>query len=82
MLSMMEGMTNKKVNTDDRDRLIRGASEVDLVHSGLEDTMIGAYLPIRDAWRKNKKIEDLRTAAFYVAIEKVATAYMELGIFP
>ncbi len=82
MLSRMEGMTNKKVNTDDRDRLIRGASEVDLVHSGLEDTMIGAYLPIRDAWRKNKKIEDLRTAAFYVAIEKVATAYLELGIFP
>ncbi|OWY25961.1 Glu/Leu/Phe/Val dehydrogenase [Sphingobacteriales bacterium UPWRP_1] len=82
MLRVMEGLTNKKVKEEDRDRVVKGAEEVDLVHSGLEDTMIAAYMPIRDNWKKNKKIEDLRTAAFYVAIDKVATAYMELGIFP
>ncbi|HRK26600.1 MAG TPA: Glu/Leu/Phe/Val dehydrogenase [Chitinophagales bacterium] len=82
MLGVIEGLTDKKVSDAERVRLTKGAGEADLVYSGLEDTMIGAYLPIRDAWKKNKKMGDLRTAAFYVAIEKVANAYMELGIFP
>lgn len=82
MLGVIEGLTDKKVSDAERARLTKGAGEADLVYSGLEDTMISAYLPIRDAWKKNKKMGDLRTAAFYVAIEKVANAYMELGIFP
>ena len=48
----------------------------------LEETMIGAYNQIRDIWKKNKKIEDLRTAAFVSSVEKIAVSYELLGIFP
>ena len=58
------------------------ADEIDLVNSGLEETMTGAYNQIREILKSDPKIPDLRTAAFLNAINKIATAYMELGIFP
>lgn len=60
--------------------LTAGADEQDLVDSGLEETMITAYAEIREIGLKHKC--DLRTAAFICAIEKVAVAYQEMGIFP
>jgi len=47
----------------------------------LEDTMIGSYHEIRDSL-KSLNINDMRTAAFVVAINKVGVSYEELGIFP
>ena len=44
--------------------------------------MIGAYRQIRELLRQDARIKDLRTAAFLNALRKVATSYMELGIFP
>jgi glutamate dehydrogenase (NAD(P)+) len=44
--------------------------------------MIGSYHEIRDVWMKNKKVNDMRSAAFVSAINKVGVSYMELGIFP
>ncbi len=82
MITMVEGMTGKKVTSAQRTFLARGAEEVDLVRSGLEETMIDSYQQIRTAWKKNKNITDLRTAAFYVAIQKISDAYIALGIFP
>ena len=61
--------------------LVRGPDEIDLVNSGLEDTMITAYHEIRNILKRTPGI-DFRTAAFINAITKVATSYMELGIFP
>jgi glutamate dehydrogenase (NAD(P)+) len=61
-------------------RLTAGADEVDLVNSGLEETMATAYQEIR-AIAKEKNT-DLRTAAFINAIDKVAVSYTEMGIFP
>jgi glutamate dehydrogenase (NAD(P)+) len=52
------------------------------VHSGLEETMITATREIMDIWKKNPTIPDMRTAAYVCAINKVATTYTELGIFP
>ena len=57
-----------------------GADEVDLVNSGLEETMVTAYNEINDIAKE--KDTDLRTAAFICAIDKVAVAYLEMGIFP
>ena len=57
-----------------------GASEEDLVNSGLEDTMVSAYEEIRRSSRRHKT--DLRTGAFVSAIDKIAKGYMQLGIFP
>ncbi|MBA2407449.1 MAG: Glu/Leu/Phe/Val dehydrogenase, partial [Chitinophagales bacterium] len=62
--------------------LVHGAGEEDLVNSGLEDTMISAYQQVRSTWKKNPKIKDMRTAAFVVAIDKVASSYTTLGIWP
>jgi glutamate dehydrogenase (NAD(P)+) len=55
---------------------------VDLVNSGLEETMSAATREIMDCWKSNPGIPDMRTAAYVVAINKVGTAYAELGIFP
>ena len=57
-----------------------GASEADLVNSGLEDTMAFAYDEIR-VIREEKGV-DMRTAAFISAINKIAKSYAQMGIFP
>ncbi|HNF72456.1 MAG TPA: Glu/Leu/Phe/Val dehydrogenase, partial [Chitinophagaceae bacterium] len=82
ILSSIESLTGKKVSKAERSIILHGPDEVDLVHSGLEDTMMGSYHEIRDIWMKNKKISDMRTAAFVNSINKVGVSYMELGIFP
>lgn len=82
ILGSIENLTGKKVSSAERKIILHGPDEVDLVHSGLEDTMIGSYHEIRDIWFANKKIADMRTAAFVNSINKVGVSYMELGIFP
>ena len=57
-----------------------GASEEDLVNSGLEDTMVSAYQEVRDLAKRHNT--DQRTAAFISALEKVAASYAQMGIFP
>jgi glutamate dehydrogenase (NAD(P)+) len=76
-----EKLIGKKFPTDIRELLSRGADEEDLVNSGLEETMITAYNEIREI-KKKYKVADLRTAAYISAIEKIATSYLALGIFP
>jgi len=82
MISVMEDMTSKKATDAQRFLIEKGADELDLVYSGLEETMITAYHAIRDELHSNKEIPDLRTAAFVVAIKKVAQSYSTLGVFP
>ena len=82
MLDVVERLTGGRANPDEIDKIVRGADEIDIVRSGLEETMIGAYQPIRELWRRNKKVNDLRTSAFAIAIDKVAISYLDLGIFP
>jgi glutamate dehydrogenase (NAD(P)+) len=70
------------VNDRERQFIVHGPDEIDLVHSGLEETMITATREIMDEWKKNPDIPNMRTAAYVVAINKVSTSYVELGIFP
>lgn len=81
ILKTVEGLTGKSVSDMERSQLMHGPDEVDLVYSGLEDTMIGSYHEIRDSLN-SLGIQDMRTAAFVVSINKVGVAYEELGIFP
>lgn len=81
ILKSLEGLTGKKVTDIERRQILRGPDEVDLVYSGLEDTMIGSFHEIRESMLSHN-ITDMRTAAFVVAINKVGGAYEELGIFP
>lgn len=82
ILGQIEGLTGKKVAEKEKELIMHGADEVDLVHSGLEETMITATREIMDIWKANPAIPDMRTAAYVSAINKVATSYIELGIFP
>ncbi len=81
VIELIESSTGKRVTDTQRLMLVKGPDEEDLVNSGLEDTMIVAYQEIRSIWKKTKGI-DLRTAAFISSIDKIATSYFELGIFP
>ncbi len=82
MLSQVEELTGKKVEAKMRSTIMHGPDEVDLVYSGLEETMINAVNEVMDCWKENPAIPDMRTAAYVVAINKVAISYSELGIFP
>src|SRR5690606_23910635 len=82
ILTQMEELTGREVNAREREIIMHGPDEADLVYSGLEETMIGATREITDAWKSNPAIPDMRTAAYVVAINKVGTSYAELGIFP
>jgi len=82
ILGEMENLTGKKVSQHEREFIMHGADEVDLVRSGLEETMITATREIMDIWHSNSAIPDMRTAAYVCAINKVGTTYAELGIFP
>jgi glutamate dehydrogenase (NAD(P)+) len=82
ILNQMEELSGKKVNDTERTFIMHGPDEVDLVHSGLEETMISATREIMDLWMNNSDIPDMRTAAYVNAINKVANSYVELGIFP
>ncbi|MFN5931682.1 MAG: Glu/Leu/Phe/Val family dehydrogenase, partial [Sphingobacteriales bacterium] len=77
MLQQIEEMTGRAVSEEARKLLIAGPDEVDLVRSGLEETMISATREIVEEWKKHPDIKDMRTAAFVVAINKVGTSYSE-----
>jgi glutamate dehydrogenase (NAD(P)+) len=82
ILGQMEELSGKKVDSAERAFIEHGADEIDLVHSGLEETMVTATREIMEVWKSNPEIPDMRTAAYVSAINKVATSYAELGIFP
>ncbi|MDH3592030.1 MAG: Glu/Leu/Phe/Val dehydrogenase [Planctomycetota bacterium] len=77
-----EALTSGKYPSKTRKALVEGVGEEALVNSGLEETMIEAFREIETIRRRHRKIEDLRTAAYVCAIQKVATSYLQMGIFP
>lgn len=81
LLATIENATGEEFTDEERDALVKGASERDLVLSGLEETMVTAYHDMNRV-RKEKGIESLRTAGFILALERIAISYMDLGIFP
>lgn len=80
ILGVIENISDRTFTEEELQGLAKGASEYDLVDSGLQETMIVAYNEINQL-RKKHDI-DLRTAAFLSAIEKVAIIYDQMGIFP
>ena len=82
IVKQIEDLTGKNVTQSEKDIIAHGPDEIDLVHSGLEETMITATREIMEIWNANPSIPDMRTAAYVCAINKVGTSYAELGIFP
>ncbi|HEX9755826.1 MAG TPA: Glu/Leu/Phe/Val dehydrogenase [Gemmatimonadales bacterium] len=82
LVDAIEGTTGKRFAEMERRRLVHGADEADLVNSGLEETMVIAWREIRATQERLDGQVDPRTAAFVVAIDKIAASYGDLGIFP
>ena len=81
MVSAIEDASDTNLPFKQRNQLIRGAGEFELVDSGLEGVMVNAYREINEI-RKERGTGDLRTAAFVNSLEKIAVSYLELGVFP
>ena len=63
-----------------KEKYLRGAGELELVRSGLDDTMRGAYKAMREVWWGRDDVTDLRTAAYIVSIDRVADSYRAKGL--
>lgn len=79
-LSALETLTGKEVPDRLRREIMHGANELDLIRSGLDDTMRMAFRDILDMLRSYPHIKDYRTAAYAIAISKMAQSYYELGL--
>jgi glutamate dehydrogenase (NAD(P)+) len=82
LLGAVESHTGKTFSDEERTALTRGASEEDLVNSGLEETMALAYRQISETQKRYRDRADLRIAALVTAIDKIALCYEDLGFFP
>lgn len=82
LVNLIERQSGRSINDREKSIIARGADEIDLVRSGLEETMVTAYHQIREVMMRKPKVNDLRTAAFINALGKVASDYMNMGIFP
>jgi glutamate dehydrogenase (NAD(P)+) len=78
----VEGLVDRDFDAKLRQKLTEGTREEDLVNSGLEETMVSAFQEILEIRRRFQKVGDMRTAAFICAIEKIADAYQQRGLFP
>jgi glutamate dehydrogenase (NAD(P)+) len=63
-----------------KDKYLKGAGELELVRSGLDDTMRGAYQAMREVWHGRDDVDDLRTSAYIVSIGRVAQTYRSKGL--
>jgi len=63
-----------------KQKYLRGADELELVRSGLDDTMRTAFQSMRDVWHSRGDVTDLRTSAYLVSINRVAESYKAKGL--
>lgn len=68
------------LSPDFKEKYLRGAGELELVRSGLDDTMRAAYQAMRKVWYSRDDVQDLRVAAYLVSIERVAASYKAKGL--
>lgn len=79
--SLSDAMGNAwSPSPDFKQKYLRGAGELELVRSGLDDTMRTAYQSMRELWHEREDVTDLRIAAYLVSIGKVASSYRAKGL--
>ena len=81
ILATIEDMTGRKADAEQHALFTAGPSEQDIVRAALGESMSSAAIHLEKT-RIDRKLPDLRTAAFSYAIDKVAKTYLDLGIFP
>ena len=80
MIEALEKMTGSKFPDEYKDLVMQGSAEIDLVRSGLEDTLRNTYEVISEVWNKNPNANDLRTSAMMVSVKRVMDSYHSLGL--
>ena len=75
VIELIESAMATKLDSEAKAKLLEGPNEVNLVRSGLEDTMRQSYNEIKLQEHENEKITDRRTAAYALAIRKIAEIY-------
>ena len=79
IVEAIERMTESPFPDHLRSELVYGATELDLVNSGLDDSMRQGFQEILETSRELDT--DYRTAAFVVAIRKVMRSYLDMGVY-
>jgi len=80
LIDELESIEGNHLSSSFKKKYLHGAGELELVRSGLEDSMRSAYQAISAKWHSSDKITDMRTAAFLVSIERVANSYRTKGL--
>jgi glutamate dehydrogenase (NAD(P)+) len=73
-------MTGTSMPIKYKTNFLEGTNEIDLIRSGLDDMMIDGFQEVKKEFLTNNKISDFRTAAYKVAIEKIAMSYDSIGL--
>ena len=79
LVSTIEQMAGAPVPDHFRAEITRGASELDLVNSGLDDSMRMGFQSILGVSRTSDL--DYRTSAYVVSVQKIARSYVDMGIY-
>ncbi|VAW35069.1 NAD-specific glutamate dehydrogenase; NADP-specific glutamate dehydrogenase [hydrothermal vent metagenome] len=77
----IEGATGHKLPPHVLKEMGHGADELDLVRSGLADTMSDAYNEIRRVKIETEGVHSYRMAAFLIAVRKIAKSYLDIGVY-
>jgi glutamate dehydrogenase (NAD(P)+) len=80
LVKAMEAISVKELPRELSREISKGANELDLVRSGLDDTMRTAFQDIREVMKNYPDIKDYRTAAYVLAVTKIARSYHELRL--
>lgn len=80
LIDELERLVGKPVSDDFKMKFFRGAGELELVRSGLEDTMRSAYQSMQQVWHSRDDVDSLRTAAYLVSLGRIADSYKALGL--
>ncbi len=78
--TILEKMTGQAFPADSLDDFVMGSREVDLIRSGLDEMMRAGYARITNLMANKHEVSDYRTAAYVIAIQRVADAYKAVGI--
>ena len=80
LIDELERLQGQDLSDDFKQRYLHGAGELELVRSGLDDTMRSAYRAMREVFHGRDDVEDLRVAAYLVAIDRVSSSYRAKGL--
>ena len=79
IIEAMETMTGNVVPPHLKRDIIHGADELDLVRSGLDDTIRLAFQEIAEVKNAMPEVKDYRTAAYIASLQKIVTTHIEMG---